>query len=264
MDREIKRGGRARQASAKARFCAASAFNGLGRQYIDPMRLTGLLQNRLGRLPSVCLVCARWPAQPICEPCANRYGAPRYRCATCAKPLQGNRHPQCGACLAARQGPPLAHCLAAVDYAYPWDKLIARFKFRREPALAQPLATLMLRDTAMATLLRQCDSVVPIPVTPERLAQRGYNQAWELANASALVRIGQAPDQHDLPAEQRVKNLRGAFAVDPAQAPRVQNAHIVLVDDVSTTGATLRAAAIALKQAGAAQVSAMVLARTAD
>lgn len=178
-----------------------------------------------------------------------------------------------------RQPSTLALCLAAVDYAYPWDTLIARFKFRGEPALAQPMAALMLRQAAMKTLLNQGHWVVPIPVTPSRLAERGYNQAWELAKAllqqsesgattahglpKALVRLGQAPDQHDLPAEERVKNLTGAFACDPKIAAQLQGKHIVLVDDVCTTGATLRAAAKALRQVGASQVSAAVFARTA-
>jgi ComF family protein len=176
-----------------------------------------------------------------------------------------------------RQPLALALCLAAVDYAYPWDTLIARFKFRGEPALAHPLATLMLQQPEVKTLLQVCDGIVPIPVSSSRLAERGYNQAWELAKAlqrqagveavkglpMTLLRTGQAPDQHNLPAEQRVKNLKGTFVADPEHAPRIQGLHLLLVDDVSTTGATLRAAANALKQAGAGRVSALVLARTA-
>ncbi|MEX1167519.1 MAG: ComF family protein, partial [Hydrogenophaga sp.] len=119
-----------------------------------------------------------------------------------------------------RQPAAMALCLAAVDYAYPWDTLIARFKFRGEPALAKPMATLMLRQVAVQKLLGAAHWVVPIPVTPDRLAERGYNQAWELGKAllqqskpptarglpTALVRLGAAPDQHDLPADLRIKN----------------------------------------------------------
>ena len=164
-----------------------------------------------------------------------------------------------------------------MDYAYPWDTLIARFKFRGEPALAHPLATLMLQRPEAKDLVQSCDGIVPIPVSSERLAERGYNQAWELAKAlqrqagigttkglpMALVRTGHAPDQHDLPAEQRIKNLKGTFVADPDHTPRIRDQHLLLVDDVSTTGATLRAAANALRQGGARQVSALVLARTA-
>jgi ComF family protein len=258
-------------------FSLALQPMGLGRQYIDSMLFTRRLAPILQRLPGTCQVCARWPAQPICQPCVTRYGAVQARCTTCAKPLQGAQ-PRCGACLTDRHPGVLETCLAAVDYAYPWDSLIARFKFRGEPALAQPLAALMLRQAGVTELMHGCDWLIPIPVTPARLAERGYNQAWELAKAlrdqagaasaaglpCGLVRIGQAPDQHRLPAEQRVQNLQGAFVAAPEPAPHGwQGTHVLLVDDVSTTGATLRAAAGALRQAGVSRVSAIVLARTA-
>ncbi len=166
--------------------------------------------------------------------------------------------------------------VAAVDYAYPWDGLIARFKFRHEPGLAAPLASLMLRQPQVAGLLASGDLMVPVPVGVPRLAERGYNQSWELvkalrqqmdrpatpAAAETLVRIGNAPDQHHLPRAQRLTNMRGRFVVHPQHAPRLQGLHVLLVDDICTTGATLQSAARALRQAGARQVSALVLART--
>lgn len=167
--------------------------------------------------------------------------------------------------------------VAAVDYGYPWDTLIARFKFRSEPGWAGPLAALMLRQPAAVELIMDCDVMVPIPVTSSRLAERGYNQAWELlkalrrqsprrptssALAEALVRVGRAPDQHELTQAQRLKNLRGSFIVHPQHVGQLRGAHVVLVDDVSTTGTTLRSAAGALMQAGCKAVSALVLART--
>jgi ComF family protein len=166
--------------------------------------------------------------------------------------------------------------VAAVDYAYPWDGLIARFKFRGEPGWAGPLAALMLRQPGGRELLGTCDVMVPVPVTASRLAERGYNQSWELikalrrqapdtralALADALVRIGNAPDQHPLPREQRLCNLQGSFVTNPQHVARLRKTHVLLVDDVSTTGTTLNAAAQALLQAGAGRVSALVLART--
>lgn len=183
----------------------------------------------------------------------------------------------CGTCMTRRDGPLLQHCVAAVDYGYPWDGLIARFKFRGEPGLAGPLAALMLGEPAMRPLMCAVSLVVPIPITPERLAQRGYNQAWELikglrqrigphsalALSDALLRVGSAPDQHRLPAEQRLRNLKHAFKVNPERSTRLQGAHVLLIDDVSTTGTTLRSAASVLLAAGASAVSAAVLAHTA-
>ena len=80
--------------------------------------------------------------------------------------------------------------------------------------------------------------------------------------ADALLRLGDAPDQHSLPREQRQRNLRGAFAAHPDCVAQLKGRRLLLVDDVSTTGATLRSAAFALRQAGATQVQALVIART--
>jgi len=182
----------------------------------------------------------------------------------------------CGACQTRLEPHSLQRCVAAVDYAYPWDSLIARFKFRNEPGWAGPLAELMLRQAPARELLRSTDLLVPVPVTPARLAERGYNQAWELVKAlrrraqlptraalpEGLVRVRETADQHQLPRIQRLHNLRGAFAAHPQHVHRLAQAHVLLVDDVTTTGATLHAAAQALLQAGASQVSALVLART--
>ena len=229
----------------------------------------------LETLPGTCQVCAAWPAQPVCEACAQRFAAPRFRCRACAAVLPGDLD-LCGACQTRPDAPPLAQCLAAVDYAYPWDGLIARFKFRSEPGWAGPFAQRMLQVPSATALLQTCDLVVPVPLTPQRLGERGYNQAWELvkalrrltcgamgsALATALVRLGETPDQHSLGREARLRNLRGVFAAHPLHAHRLVGRNLLLVDDVTTTGATLHTAAQALQQAGAARVSALVFART--
>lgn len=179
----------------------------------------------------------------------------------------------CGSCQSLATPPPIRRCIAAVDYAYPWDTLIARFKFRSEPGWASVLARPMVEQALAHNLLPAGVLMVPIPVTTQRLAERGYNQAWELtkavrrqtgcnALADALVRVVEAPDQHRLTQEQRLHNLRGAFAVHPDHAPVLGGARVVLVDDVRTTGATLNSAALALRQVGVADVAALVLART--
>ncbi|MBQ0921458.1 ComF family protein [Hydrogenophaga aromaticivorans] len=236
------------------------------------------LYQLMQRLPGTCQVCGRWPSLPVCPACETRHAPPDPRCPTCARRLPpGTTH--CGACLSQGEGSH-AHSLqtlvAAVDYAYPWDGLIARFKFRGEPGWAGPLAALMLRQPGVGELLHACDVEVPVPVTAARLAERGYNQAWELIKAlrrqatdtralalpDALVRIGNAPDQHPLPREQRLRNLQGSFVAHPHHVARLQKTHVLLVDDVSTTGTTLNSAAQALLKSGTGRVSALVLART--
>lgn len=227
-------------------------------------------------LPGTCQVCRAWPSSAVCEACAGRFQDERPRCTACAAIIPVDV-PLCGACLT-RPAPAALHaCTAAVDYAYPWDGLIARFKFRQEPGWAGPFARQMLLVPQAASLLSQCDLIAPVPLTLTRLAERGYNQAWELvkalqrrsertprapALADALVRLAETPDQHSLPREQRLHNLQGVFAAHPLHAGRLQGLHVLLVDDVTTTGATLQTAAQALLQAGAARVSAVVFART--
>ncbi len=227
-------------------------------------------------LPGTCQVCGAWPSQPVCPACTDRFqdGAPR--CTTCATRLPAGAS-LCGPCLQRPATSALQACAAAVDYAYPWDALIARFKFRQEPGWAGPFARQMLHNPLAHTLLSQCDLIAPVPLAPARLAERGYNQAWELvkalqrrrsprarppALADALVRLIEAPAQHRLSREQRMRNLQGVFAAHPMHAARLQGRHVLLVDDVTTTGATLQAAAQALAQAGAARVSALVFAHT--
>lgn len=181
----------------------------------------------------------------------------------------------CGACLTQPRHLALSLCTAAVDYAYPWDELVARLKFRAEPAWAHTLAGLMLRSETTRMLVQESDALVPVPVSAERLASRGYNQAWSLTQAltahtqattpawpMALLRLGDAPDQHALPREDRLRNRHGAYMAHPSRLDALQGRHVVLVDDVSTTGATLRSAADALRLAGASRVSACVFART--
>ncbi|MDR7094999.1 ComF family protein [Hydrogenophaga laconesensis] len=227
-------------------------------------------------LPGTCQVCGAWPSRPVCEACTCRFQDDAPRCTTCATRLPaGTVH--CGPCMNRSAPATLRACAAAVDYAYPWDGLIARFKFRQEPGWAGPFAQEMLRNPMADALLSQSDLIAPVPLAPARLAERGYNQAWELvkalrrrrppgsrppALADALVRLIEAPAQHRLSREQRLSNLRGVFAAHPMHAARLRGRHVLLVDDVTTTGATLHAAAQALMQAGAGSVSALVFAHT--
>ena len=174
----------------------------------------------------------------------------------------------CGACL--REPPPLDDCVAAVDYRWPWSDCIARFKFEDAPGWASTLACLMRAAPRAQAALQACDCVLPMPLSPARLAERGYNQALLLArelapgktDATLLLRTRDTPHQLKLSRRQRLHNLRGAFALEPQRATLVAGKRILLVDDVMTTGASLHSAAGALRAGGAAGVSALVLART--
>lgn len=169
--------------------------------------------------------------------------------------------------------------LAAVAYAYPWSALIARYKFGEQPGWAGFFAGLLLRTPGVAQALGELDAkdwLIPLPLSAERLQSRGFNQSWELASALArqsrtpaqadtrlLLRLRHTRPQSQLGREARLANVKGAFQVDPLRAAQLDGRRVVLVDDVMTSGASLFAAAQALRDAGAAHITALVLARTA-
>lgn len=226
-----------------------------------------LLQGISRRLPSQCAVCHAWPAEPVCEACVAAFAQPHPRCRTCALPVPDGVA-QCGACIT--HPPTLDACYAAVAYAYPWSRLVADFKFRQHPGWAASFARLLRAAPWVEPTLEAADALIPMPLSLQRLRERGYNQAQRLAQAldpakvqdTLLLRVRDTPAQHALARSERLHNLEGAFMVDPLRVNAVRDRHLLLVDDVMTSGASLTAAALALRQAGAATVSAVVLART--
>jgi len=218
-------------------------------------------------VPGQCAVCRAWPAQPVCEPCVARFAQPRPRCRRCALPLaQGVA--ECGRCIA--EPPPLDACHAALSYEYPWSALIAQYKFAGLPGWAVTFATLMRSAPWVEPALEEADLVLPMPLSRERLVERGFNQALVLARALApvkaetglLLRVRHTHAQSELDRKARLQNVKGAFAVEPLRHAAVRGKHVALVDDVMTSGASLFTAAQALREAGATRVTALVLART--
>ena len=215
------------------------------------------------------MVCHAWPAQTLCAACVGRFAPALPRCLGCALPVPAGVS-RCGACL--RQPPPLHACLSAVTWEWPWDACIQRMKFGPDPGLAAPLARLLTAAPGVADALAAAHAVLPMPMSPRRLAERGCNPAQLLAHHAApgltqadwLLRVRHTPPQRGLPRAQRLKNLRGAFAVAAPHAASVQGRRLLLLDDVMTTGASLHEAARTLLQAGAAQVTAVTLARVAQ
>lgn len=213
-----------------------------------------------------CLVCGESGAagRDLCRACDHALPWQRTACIRCALPLPVNG--TCGSCL--QHPPPLTEAHAVFDYAFPLDRLLPRLKFHRDLAAGRVLSQAM---AAHCALLPRPDGVVPVPLHGARLRQRGYDQALELARPlaralqlplldRALQRSKTTSAQSLLDAGARRRNLRGAFAVPGGHA---LPAHVVLVDDVMTTGATLHAAARTLLAAGAQRVDAWVCARVA-
>lgn len=229
------------------------------------------------RWPRRCAVCRRWSGHALCLHCRQRFAPPVPRCRQCglAWPAAGTRPDlPCGACLATPPAFDLA--VAAADYGFPWDRLISRFKFEQSPELAAPLAALLADAVAMRlaqTGWPAPDWVLPVPLAPQRLAERGYNQAWDLArrlapvlglraSATLLERWRETPHQVGAGRAERRRNLADAFLVDPRHHAAIAGRRLALVDDVLTTGITAEAATRALRAAGAAHVQVWVIART--
>lgn len=220
-------------------------------------------------LPGLCAICRGWSGTGFCAPCIQQFAPPRPRCACCGRPT-AQALPRCGACL--REAPVIDRTIALADYRPPWPTLIGGFKFRQQVELAGALAQ------ALAQAVQSGGPpwpalVVPVPLSAARLRERGYNQAWEIArrlarhlglkaSAGVLHRVRDTAHQVGMTRDQRAANLRDAFWVDPRSVRQLAGAHVALVDDVVTTGATANAAAQALRRAGAAAVDLWVVART--
>jgi ComF family protein len=204
-----------------------------------------------------CFVCRGAARGLLCGACdAELPRLERALCPRCA--LESPGAALCGRCL--REPPAYDATVAALAYEFPADVLVQALKFRGELALAPFLACLMNVDG------RKVDRVIPVPLSRDRLRQRGYNQAAEIARALpgvkldvlACERTRESPPQMELPYDERRKNVRGAFRC----ARSLVGAHVAVVDDVMTTGATLDELARTLKQAGALSVTNWVVART--
>ena len=220
-------------------------------------------------LPSLCAVCHGWGPQRVCADCVGRHAAAVARCRQCALEVADGIG-VCGACLT--ESPPYRATLAAVSYGYPWDRLIAGFKFHAALDLAPSLADLLVRAHRRGA--RPAPTLLlPVPLSTERLRERGYNQAWELArrlgralrcaaDPAVLLRVRDTPHQLALPPDRRAANVRSAFAIEPRRGAEIRGRGITIVDDVMTTGATAAEVARVLLAAGAATVDVWVVART--
>jgi ComF family protein len=247
-------------------------------------RFPGFASGFASGIASQCAVCRSWPARQVCGPCMARFASPAQRCMRCALALPADLSmglrtgpPLCGAC--AIDPPPLDRTFAGVAYAYPWSTLIAGYKFGEQHGWAAFFAGLLLQSPGLALVLGELapeDWLLPVPLSTQRLEARGFNQAWELCAALArqtrtqagldarlLLRVKHTRPQSQLKRKERLANVKGAFQVDPLRTAELQGRRVVLVDDVMTSGASLYTAAQALRDAGAAHVTAVVLARTA-
>jgi ComF family protein len=197
----------------------------------------------------------------LCRVCrADLPLLPERSCRVCAVPLVGPVE-RCPSCY--RDPPPVARVHAALRHDGVARQLVLGLKYRGGRHLVEPLAELIAPIVPSGA-----DALVPVPLHEGRLRQRGFNQSELLARelgrrvrrtvlAGALERVRETPSQTGLSPAERVENVRGAFAA----VDRLDGRHVLLVDDVCTTGATLYACARTLRRAGAASVHAVVATR---
>lgn len=224
-------------------------------------------------LPPACLLCGgRLPAgvaaTDFCPTCQAGVPQPApARCPVCAiayRTLTPSLH-HCESCL--RQQPPFTRVHAVGPYAGTLREAVQHFKYRGQLPLERPLGTL-LTETLLGAGVQSFNLVVPVPLHKDRLRERGYNQALQLARqVGARLKMPVAPEllrrvratatQQGLDAVARKSNIRGAFTVTAPLTGR----QLLLVDDVLTTGATARECARVLRAAGAAAVEVAVLGR---
>ncbi len=214
--------------------------------------------------PPRCAACGR-PGSALCQPClATVTPLSHPQCRQCTRPLTYGD--QCARCRLEQRR--VNHLFVPYAYTPPILQAIHRFKYANKRYLAADLAALAM--TALPSGL-QVDLVVPVPLTPSRERERGYNQGRLLAaevarqldlplDAGVLIRLRDTPPQTSLPRAQRLANVRGSFR----SLHKLSGARILLVDDVTTTGATFEAATRALRRRGAVWVGALALARTPE
>jgi ComF family protein len=230
-----------------------------------------------GLLPARCLLCGR-PGQragfDLCAPCADELPRNDGACPRCGLPgrADGNEWHDREAC-AHCAGESLAfdRCFAPLLYEYPVTTLILALKYQGALSHARVLGLLLARHVGDLRVAGDVDRVVPMPLHPARLVERGFNQSHEIARFTAgglglellphaLRRTRRTAPQVGLERTARRANVRAAFAADPAQ---VCGRRIALLDDVVTTASTVDSAAQALRAAGAARVDVWCVARAA-
>ncbi len=201
-----------------------------------------------------CIPTLRWIVDPVCERCGSPF-------------TEDHPATTCRRCL--RSPPPYDRARFAVQYEGRLRDTLLRFKYGANLNLRRVLAQVLLDAFEQWYCAADFDLVVPVPVHRSKLRSRGFNQAVilaaDLAEAAGilmcrrtLVKVRATRPQVGLSRAERISNLSGSFGV--SGAARVRGRRILLVDDVSTTGTTISEATRTLKAAGAASISAMILA----
>lgn len=219
--------------------------------------------------PSRCLACGDvgsfWQQQSIdcCTACLRHLPWLENGCLRCAEPI--SEQSVCGRCL--KDPPAIQRSWVPLRYEAPMTQWLPQFKYRAQLKYGRLLSQLLARTLSEGNAPMP-QLIIPVPMHPQKLGQRGFNQALLVAKDLSrrfgipysnrhLIRRQSSPAQAGLKLAARQRNLRHAFAVQAAPPQR-----IALVDDVITTGSTIRACARTLEKAGAQHIEVWALART--
>ena len=220
--------------------------------------------------PATCLLCGT-PGEnglDLCIHCRNDLPRNHNPCRRCALPLptEAPSNALCGECR--KKSPPFERCIAPFIYQHPIAELISGLKFHQKLAYSRLMAELLLAHVEQE-IDETPELLIPLPLHPSRLKERGYNQALELTRPLSrglgipldfisCHRVRPTPPQSSLHKKERHKNVRGAFEI----TKEIKAKHVALVDDVATTGSTVRELARVLRRHGVQRVDVWVLART--
>lgn len=220
--------------------------------------------------PPTCLLCGA-PGDrelDLCTGCQNDLPRNLNPCRRCALPLPAAAPAGslCGEC--GKKAPPFERCLAPFLYQHPIAELVSGLKFHQKLPYSRLMAELLLAHVEQE-VAEPPELLIPVPLHPSRLKERGYNQALELARPLSrrlgipldfrrCQRVRPTPPQSSLHQKERHKNVRGAFEIQG----EITGRHVALIDDVATTGSTVRELARLLRRHGVQRVDVWVLART--
>ena len=245
--------------------------NWLKNSHMSNIRLgTGIL--KLAIFKQNCVLCASQEANShaVCKPCLNALPwHPKTSCPQCGLASSGM---VCGSCL--NSPPDFDAMISVFSYAFPVDAMMLRYKYGSMLNLGSTFGEFLAEKVNVENCLKNIDLIIPMPMHPQRLKERGFNQALEIAKVltknckekldytkldyTSAERQTLTPPQASLPLKERVKNIKGAFKV----SGDLSGKRIAIVDDVMTTGASLNELAKTLKKAGASHVECWVVART--
>lgn len=216
-------------------------------------------------LPSTCPLCNQYHQESLvlCSDCKSLLHPLGYHCSHCAHPLPQSEHPLCGYCI--QQQPYFDKIYTAYLFQEPLRTLIHQFKYNQSLYLTAFMAHLILEAISPLHLGTPC--LLPVPMHRKNIKARGYNHAAELVkylasylgipfHLRAAQKISHTPNQASLGLRERQTNLKHAFGVRA-----VRQSHVVIVDDLVTTGSTVNELARLLKQKGASRVDVFCCAR---